>query len=89
MTAVLVRDGISEGLPVVEGRNTIAWDYVARAALERPVEWIDTKTPPASIPPITLGEAGTAHDEIGNALGGVRALRQRRGLQKAVGRRRR
>ena len=30
MTAVLVRDGISEGLPVVEGRNTIAWDYIAR-----------------------------------------------------------
>jgi Alpha/beta hydrolase domain len=72
MTAVLVRDGISEGLPVVEGRNTIAWDYIARAALERLVEWIDTKTPPVSILPVTLGEAGIARDEIGNALGGVR-----------------
>jgi hypothetical protein len=72
MTAVLVRDGISEGLPVVEGRNTIAWDYIARAALERLVEWIDTKTPPVSIPPVTVGEAGIARDEIGNALGGVR-----------------
>ena len=72
MTAVLVRDGISEGLPVVEGRNTIGWDYIARAGLERLVEWIDTKTPPTSIPPITLGEAGIAHDEVGNALGGVR-----------------
>ena len=72
MTAVLVRDGISEGLPVVEGRNTIAWDYIARAALERLVEWIDTKTPPVSIPPVTLGETGIARDEIGNALGGVR-----------------
>lgn len=51
MTAVLVRDGISEGLPIVEGRNTIAWDYIARAGLERLVEWIDTKTPPVSIPP--------------------------------------
>jgi hypothetical protein len=72
MTAVLVRDGISEGLPVVEGRNTIAWDYVGRAGLERLVEWIDTKLPPVSIPPITLDEAGIAHDEVGNALGGVR-----------------
>lgn len=72
MTAVLVRDGVSEGLPIVEGRNTIAWDYIARAALERLVEWIDTKTPPVSIPPITLDEAGIAHDELGNALGGVR-----------------
>jgi hypothetical protein len=72
MTAVLVRDGISEGLPVVEGRNTISWDYIARAGLERLVEWIDTKTPPTSIPPVTLGDAGIAHDEVGNALGGVR-----------------
>ncbi len=72
MTAVLVRDGISEGLPVVEARNTIAWDYIARAGLERLVEWIDTKIPPISVPPITLDEGGIARDEIGNALGGVR-----------------
>jgi Alpha/beta hydrolase domain len=72
MTAVLVRDGISQGLPVVEGRNTIAWDYIARAGLERLIEWIDTKTPPASIPPITVDGGGIARDEIGNALGGVR-----------------
>jgi hypothetical protein len=72
MTAVLVRDGISEGLPVVEGRNTIAWDYVARAGLERLIEWVDTKTPPISIPPITLDDGGIARDELGNALGGVR-----------------
>jgi Alpha/beta hydrolase domain len=72
MTAVLVRDGISEGLPVVEGRNTIAWDYIARAGLERLVEWIDTKSPPTSIPPIVLNEAGIVRDDIGNAEGGVR-----------------
>jgi hypothetical protein len=72
MTAVLVRDGISAGLPVVEERNTIVWDYVARAGLERLVEWIDAKTPPASIPPITLVDGAIARDEIGNALGGVR-----------------
>ena len=69
---MLVRDGISEGFPVVEGRNTIGCDYIARAGLERLVEWIDTKTPPLSIPPITLDEGGIARDEIGNALGGVR-----------------
>jgi hypothetical protein len=72
MTAVLVRDGISEGLPVVEGRNTIVWDYIARAGLERLVEWIDAKSPPVVIPPITLGESGIARDDVGNALGGVR-----------------
>ena len=72
MTAVLLRDGINEGLPVLEGRNTIAWDYISRAGLERLVEWIDTKSPPVSIPPITLDEGGIARDEIGNALGGVR-----------------
>jgi Alpha/beta hydrolase domain len=72
MTAVLVRDGISEGLPVVEGRNTIVWDYIARAGLERLVEWIDAKSPPVAIPPITLGEGGIARDGVGNALGGVR-----------------
>ena len=72
MTAVLVRDGISEGLPVVEGRNTIAWDYIARAGLERLVEWVESNVPPASIPPITLEDGGIARDEIGNARGGVR-----------------
>src|SRR6202034_500553 len=72
MTAVLVRDGISEGLPVVEGRNTIVWDYIARAGLERLVEWIDTKSPPVTIPPITLGEGRIARDDVGNAHGGVR-----------------
>ena len=72
MTAVLLRDGISEGLPVVEERNTIAWDYISRAGLERLVEWIDTKSPPVSIPPITLEDGAIARDEIGNALGGVR-----------------
>ena len=73
MTATLVRDGVSEGLPVVEVRNTIAWDYVARAGLERLVEWIETNQPPASIPTITLDPAvGIVRDDIGNALGGVR-----------------
>jgi Alpha/beta hydrolase domain len=72
MTAVLVRDGISDGLPVVEHRNTITWDYVARAGLERLVEWIDTKAAPVSIPPIALDDAGIVRDEMGNALGGVR-----------------
>jgi Alpha/beta hydrolase domain len=72
MTAVLVRDGIGQGLPVVEGRNTIAWDYISRAGLERLVEWIDTNTPPVVLPPITLDSGGIARDEIGNALGGVR-----------------
>jgi len=72
MTAVLVRDGISQGLPVVEERNTIAWDYISRAGLERLVEWIDTKSPPVSIPPITLEDGAIARDELGNALGGVR-----------------
>jgi hypothetical protein len=72
MTAVLIRDGISEGLPVVEGRNTIGWDYIARAGLERLVEWIDTKSPPVTIPPITLGEGRIARDDVGNAHGGVR-----------------
>lgn len=72
MTAVLLRDGISEGLPVVEERNTIAWDYISRAGLERLVEWIDTKSPPVSIPPITLEGGAIARDELGNALGGVR-----------------
>ena len=72
MTAVLLRDGISEGLPVVEGRNTIAWDYIARAGLEHLVEWIDSKCPPVSIPPITLEDGAIARDEVGNALGGVR-----------------
>jgi hypothetical protein len=72
MTAVLLRDGISEGLPVVEERNTIAWDYISRADLERLVEWVETKSPPVSIPPITLDDGGIARDEIGNALGGVR-----------------
>jgi hypothetical protein len=72
MTAVLLRDGISEGLPVVEERNTIAWDYISRAGLERLVEWIDTKSPPVSIPPITLEDGAIARDELGNALGGVR-----------------
>jgi hypothetical protein len=72
MTAVLLRDGIGQGLPVVEARNTIVWDYVARAGLERLIEWIDTKSPPASIPPITLEDGAIARDEIGNALGGVR-----------------
>jgi Alpha/beta hydrolase domain len=72
MTAVLIRDGISEGLPVVEGRNTIVWDYIARAGLERLVEWIDAKSAPVVIPPITLGESGIVRDEVGNALGGVR-----------------
>ena len=73
MTAALGRDGVSERLPVVEAKNTIAWDYIARAGLERVVEWIDSKHPPASIPPITLDPAvGVVRDEIGNALGGVR-----------------
>jgi hypothetical protein len=72
MTAVLLRDGISEGLPAVEARNTIAWDYIARAGLERLVEWIDAKSPPVSIPPITLEDGAIARDEVGNALGGVR-----------------
>ena len=72
MTAVLVRDGISEGLPVVEGRNTIVWDYIARAGLERLVEWIEAKSPSMVIPPITLNESGIARDDVGNALGGVR-----------------
>ena len=72
MTAVLVRDGISEGLPVVEGRNTIAWDYIARAGLERLIEWIDRKSAPVVIPPITLDESGIVRDDVGNALGGVR-----------------
>ena len=72
MTAVLVRDGISEGLPVVEGRNTIVWDYIARAGLERLVEWIDVNAPSVVIPPISLDESGIARDDVGNALGGVR-----------------
>ncbi|MET0627613.1 MAG: alpha/beta hydrolase domain-containing protein [Acidimicrobiia bacterium] len=73
MTTALIRDGVSDGLPVVDEHNTIAWDYIARAGLERLVEWIDTKHPPVSIPPITLDpEGGIAHDDIGNALGGVR-----------------
>ena len=72
MTAVLVRDGISEGLPVVEGRNTIVWDYIARAGLERLVEWIDANAPSVVIPPISLDESGIARDDVGNALGGVR-----------------
>lgn len=72
MTAVLLRDGVSEGLPVVEARNTIAWDYIVRAGLERLIEWIDKKTPPVSIPPIVLDEGGITRDNIGNALGGVR-----------------
>ena len=69
MTAVLVRDGISEGLPVVEGRNTIAWDYIARAGLERLIEWMDRKSAPVVIPPITLDESGIVRDDMGNALG--------------------
>jgi hypothetical protein len=73
MTAALLRDGVSDGLPILEEKNTIVWDYIARAALERLVEWIDSKLPPASIPPITLDPAlGIARDEVGNALGGVR-----------------
>jgi hypothetical protein len=72
MTAVLVRDGISEGLPVVKGRNTIVWDYIARAGLERLVEWVDAKSSPIVVPPITLDESGIARDDVGNALGGVR-----------------
>ena len=71
MTAVLVRDGISEGLPVVEGRNTIVWDYIARAGLEHLVEWIDANAPSVVIPPISLDESGIARDDVGNALGGV------------------
>jgi hypothetical protein len=72
MTALLVRDGVSEGLPDVPGRNTVVWDYVARAGLERLVEWIDSGSPPPSIPPITVDSFVIARDEIGNALGGVR-----------------
>jgi hypothetical protein len=73
MTAALLRDGVSEGLPAVEHQNTIVWDYIARAGLERLVEWIDTKRPPVSIPPITLDStSGIVRDEIGNAVRGVR-----------------
>ena len=73
MTAVLVRDGVSDGLPVVDEKNTIVWDYITRAGLERLIEWIDTRRPPVSIPPITFDPAaGIARDEVGNALGGVR-----------------
>jgi len=75
MTAVLGRDGIGEGLPEVAGRNTIVWDYVARAAMERLVEWIETGRPPASIAPIELdpaGAGGIRRDAVGNAVGGVR-----------------
>jgi hypothetical protein len=72
MTAALVRDGVSEGLPIVEEQNTIVWDYIARAGMARLVEWIDTGRPPVSIPPIAVDAGAIARDEIGNALGGVR-----------------
>jgi hypothetical protein len=73
MTAVLLRDGVTDGLPEVKERNTVSWDYVARAALERLVEWVDTGRPPACIPPISIGESFViARDESGNAVGGVR-----------------
>ena len=60
MTKVLVRNGISQGPPVVEGRSTITWDYISRAGRERLVEWTDTKIPPVTIPPITLDEGRIA-----------------------------
>jgi hypothetical protein len=75
MTAVLRRDGVSDGLPPVATRNTVNWDYVADAALERLIEWIDTGRAPVSIPPIELAPGtpdGIKRDEVGNALGGVR-----------------
>ena len=72
MTAVLVHDGIGEGLPVVEGRNTTRLGLIARAGLERLIEWIDRKSAPVVIPSITLDESGMVRDDVGNALGGVR-----------------
>ena len=74
MAAVLTRDGLTGALEPVEGRNTVGWDYIADAALERLVEWIKTKTPPASFPPIELegGNGAIRRDEVGNAVGGVR-----------------
>jgi hypothetical protein len=74
MTDLLVRDGVSEGLPLPEDRNTVMWDYVADAALERLVEWIGTGRPPASVAPLELGADGSGirRDETGNAVGGIR-----------------
>jgi hypothetical protein len=69
------RDGNAQVVDLVPGHNTVPWDYVRDAALRHFVRWIDTNTPPPSIPPIEIEPGPPARirrDEHGNARGGVR-----------------
>jgi hypothetical protein len=75
LDAIDARDGIVRTVEPATEPNTVHWDYIRDAALRHLVRWIDTGTPPASIPPIDIDPGLPAvirRDEHGNALGGLR-----------------
>jgi hypothetical protein len=73
MGAVFARDELPNILAGGD-RNVVDYSYVVDAALTRLTEWIESGTPPPSMPLLEVDEDGRsiARDGDGNGLGGIR-----------------
>jgi len=73
MEAVFARDGITNILDAPD-RNAVDWSYVLYAGLQRLTEWVESGTPPGSLPRLAVADDGhpIARDADGNAVGGIR-----------------